>query len=67
MRAAGVLRPLVVQGREWDLADGEQRKALWGLVDSVARFELPDGTVGHGLFEYLVLGPHERYGFEDWS
>ena len=39
---------------------------MWGLVDSVARFELADGTVGTGLFEYLVLGPHERYGFEGW-
>ena len=55
--------PLVVQGVEHDLGDEIGRANLWGLVDSVARFELEDGTVGHGLFEYLVLGPHERYGF----
>jgi hypothetical protein len=58
--------PLVVQGKEFDLTDETQRANLWGLVDSVARFELPDGTVGHGLFEYLVLGPYPRYGFEGW-
>jgi hypothetical protein len=58
--------PLVVQGKEFDLANGTARANLWGLVDSVARFELEDGTVGHGLFEYLVMGPHERYGFAGW-
>lgn len=58
--------PLVVQGREWDLTTEMGRANLWGLVDSVARFELDDGSIGHGLFEYLVLGPHERYGFEGW-
>ncbi len=58
--------PLVVQGVEWDLTTEMGRANLWGLVDSVARFELPDGTVGTGLFEYMVLGPHERYGFEEW-
>ena len=58
--------PLVVQGKEWDLTTETGRANLWGLVDAVARFELPDGTVGHGLFEYLVLGPYPRYGFEGW-
>ncbi len=58
--------PLAVQGKEWDLTTDTGRANMWGLVDSVARFELSDGTVGHGLFEYLVLGRHERYGFEGW-
>jgi hypothetical protein len=57
---------LVVQGREWDLTTDEGRKAMWGLCDSVARVELDDGTEGRGLFEYMVFGPHERYGFEGW-
>ena len=58
--------PLVVQGVEWDLTTEAGRGAMWGIVDSVARFELADGTTGHGLFEYVVLGPHEKYGFEGW-
>jgi hypothetical protein len=59
--------PLVVQGVEWDLTTDAGKGAMWGIVDSVARFELADGTTGHGLFEYLVLGPHEKYGFEGWG
>ena len=58
--------PLVVQGKEFDLTDDTQRANLWGLVDAVGRFELPDGTTGHGLFEYFVLGPYPRYGFDGW-
>ena len=37
-----------------------------GLVDNVARFEV-DGQVGYGMFEILVAGPHERYGFKTWE
>jgi hypothetical protein len=56
--------PLKVEGREWDLRTEDGRRALWGLADCAARFELEDGSVGHGLFEYMVFGPHERYGFD---
>lgn len=45
---------LVVQERRWDLATEEGRTAMWGIVDSSARFTL-DGQVGYGLFEYLFL------------
>jgi hypothetical protein len=58
--------PLKVEGREWDLTTDEGRTAMWGLCDSVARADLEDGTTGYGLFEYMVFGPHERYGFEGW-
>ncbi|MCU0267273.1 MAG: hypothetical protein MUF83_01365 [Acidimicrobiales bacterium] len=51
--------PLVVQGVTLDTATDADR--LFGIVDSVARFELGD-QVGYGLHEYLFLGPHERYG-----
>ncbi|MCA1833237.1 MAG: hypothetical protein ABR548_07565 [Actinomycetota bacterium] len=57
---------LVVQGKTWDLTTQAGQDAMYGLVDSVARFDLPDGTTGFGLFEYLVLGPYPRYGFESW-
>lgn len=57
--------PLVVQGLELDTeADSEK---LWGLCDSVARFEL-DGDVGFGLHEYGFFGPFDQYrlpGFRD--
>jgi hypothetical protein len=54
--------PLKVEGREWDLGTEDGRRAMWGLCDAAARFELDDGTVGYGLFESIVFGPHERYG-----
>lgn len=61
--------PDVVGGVHYDLRKPEDRARMWGIVDSVARFEIvrsgEAGAVGWGLFEYMVLGPHERYGFRD--
>ncbi|MEX2208653.1 MAG: hypothetical protein WEF50_20755 [Myxococcota bacterium] len=56
---------LVVQGLAYDLAKPEDRAKMFGLVDSVAEFSC-QGEVGHGLFEYLVLGPYARYGFKEF-
>lgn len=55
--------PLMVQGVTYDTA----KDRMWGLVDSVARFETENGDVGFGLWEYAVFGPHRRYGFEGWE
>lgn len=54
--------PLVVQHHAYDLTDPDVVTRTYGLVDTLARFEL-DGAVGHGLFENAVLGPNDRYGF----
>ncbi len=56
---------LKVAGVTYDLRNPEDAVRMFGIVDSVARCEL-DGQVGYGLFEYMVLGPHERYGFTDF-
>jgi hypothetical protein len=45
---------LEVQGKVWDLSTEEGRAAMFGIVDSVARFEV-DGQVGWGLLEWLYL------------
>ena len=58
---------LVVQGVSWDLRTEEGRAAMWGIVDSVARFERSDGAIGFGLLEYLLLGPHERFGLKGFD
>ncbi|MEJ7584161.1 MAG: hypothetical protein WKF43_08755 [Acidimicrobiales bacterium] len=50
--------PLVVQGVRYDLGDPEVAAGLFGIVDAVSRFTASDGRVGHGLFEWLVLGRH---------
>ena len=39
---------------------------LVGMIDSVARFEA-NGVVGYGLFEYMILGPYPRYGFQSFE
>jgi hypothetical protein len=56
--------PLVVQGLTLDLDDPADAARMMGIVDSAARFEL-DGQVGYGLWEYFVIGPHDKYGFKD--
>ncbi len=58
--------PLVVQGLQLDLAKSEDATRLVGMIDSVARFEA-NGVVGYGLFEYMILGPYQRYGFESFE
>ncbi len=58
--------PLVVQGLRYDLSKPEDAARMVGLVDSVARFEA-NGAVGWGLFEYMILGPYERYGFSSFE
>jgi hypothetical protein len=46
----------VVQSVAYDVRE----HAMWGMIDSVARFEY-DGEVGYGLFEYWALGPHPTF------
>ena len=60
--------PLVVQGVHIDTTTTEGRARMWGICDAAARFTYTDdaGThVGYGLFETLVVGPHDQYGFKD--
>ena len=54
---------LWVDGVRFDLADPEDAKKMWGIVDTLPRAETSEGDVGHGLFEYLFLGPHARHGW----
>ncbi len=56
--------PLVVQGLTLDLDNPDDAARMMGIVDSAARFRL-DGEVGYGLWEYFVIGPHDKYGFKD--
>nr|BFE85062.1 hypothetical protein GCM10020093_076630 [Planobispora longispora] len=53
----------VVQGVVYTLPQDADR--LWGMVDSVGRFEYDDPSgshqIGHGLYEYWALGPHPSF------
>ena len=60
---------LVTQGQVTDTTDPAY--APFGLIEHAARFtytagEGHVGKVGYGMFEFAVLGPHRRYGFEGW-
>jgi hypothetical protein len=55
---------LVVQGVHHDVSTPEGAARMWGIVDASARFTY-DGNVGYGLFETLLMGPHQQYGFTD--
>jgi hypothetical protein len=63
--------PLEVQGVTFDLHAPDFEPPLFGVTDSVARFEVGPpgrgGEVGYGLWEYLVAGPYDRYGFKGWD
>jgi len=60
---------LVVQGVEFDTIDDADK--LWGLCDTVGRFEIGEGAeakVGYGLWEFGFFGPFDKYkltGFND--
>lgn len=60
--------PLVVQGREFKVAEIEGL-GQFTIVDQVARFEQHvDGTpgaVGFGLHEHGFFGPFPKYGMDD--
>ena len=53
---------LVVEAVRYDLSDPEVAAQMFGIVDAVSRFTASDGRVGHGLFEWLVLGRHDPSG-----
>jgi hypothetical protein len=64
--------PLVVQSVHLDLNRPEAKPRMVGLVDAVGRTTVRapgrpelDGRVGHGLWEYVIAGPHDGYGFRD--
>ena len=56
--------PLKVEGVHIDTTTAEGAARMFGIVDAGARFRY-EGHVGYGLFETMVVGPHDRYGFAD--
>jgi hypothetical protein len=56
---------LVVQGLRFDLTDPEVLASIWGIKESVSRFTCGE-HVGHGLFEWLLIGRHDPSGWTGW-
>jgi hypothetical protein len=62
--------PLAVEGETWDLRDAALRQRVAGQTQTVCDFTidgLTDAGVGHGVFEFLLIGAYAPYGFSKWS
>ena len=54
---------LAVEGEEWDLTDAPTVARIGGQHETVCRAEA-DGRTGYGIFEFILFGPYEPYGFK---
>jgi hypothetical protein len=62
--------PLVVEGETWDLTDEQLLPRISGQTETVCDYiveGLGDIGTGHGIFEFLVLGAYEPYGFKTFG
>ena len=62
--------PLAVEGEVWDLTDPAVVQKIGGQTETVCDFHtegLRDLGAGHGIFEFLLLGAYEPYGFKSWN
>ena len=55
--------PLAVEGEAWDLTDAATVARLAGQNETVCKAQL-DGKTGYGIFELIILGLYEPYGFK---
>ncbi|MEO6124428.1 MAG: hypothetical protein ABIR32_12020 [Ilumatobacteraceae bacterium] len=58
----------VVQGFQLDTQTPEGKARLFGIVDNGAKFTYHDSLgshTGYGLYENMIIGPHDQYGFTD--
>jgi hypothetical protein len=62
--------PLVVEGETWDITDPAVVQKAGVHTQTVCDFHVEgiDGIgVGHGVFEFLLLGAYEPYGFKTFA
>lgn len=62
--------PLAVEGEVWDLTDTARTQKLMGQTETVCDYTvegLGDLGTGHGIFEFLLLGSYEPYGFKNFN
>jgi hypothetical protein len=62
--------PLAVEGETWDLGDAALRQRVAGQTQTICDFtiaEMPEAGTGHGVFEFLLIGAYQPYGFSKWS
>ena len=54
---------LEVKGITWDLTDAESVTRISGHKETVCRAQF-DGQTGHGIFELIIAGLYDPYGFK---
>ncbi len=62
--------PLAVESETWDLTDATLLPRISGQTETVCDYRvegLGDIGTGHGIFEFLLLGTYEPYGFKAWN
>lgn len=52
---------------EYVTADIDESELAWQHVQHLVRATQGDGSVGHGLLEMLLIGPHDPSGFTGWT
>jgi hypothetical protein len=58
--------PLAVQGLKYDFRNPDDKKKMTGFIDAVARCTV-GSDVGYGLWEYIIAGQNDRYGFKTYE
>lgn len=51
----------VAEGEVWDLGDAETRRRIFGLTETLCRWDL-NGRTGYGVFEFICVGPYAPLG-----
>ncbi len=52
-------------GEVFDLTDPKEADRVHGLDDTVVQVRTPEGEVGYGIIENMILPPFPRYDFND--
>ena len=55
--------PLKVEGLQYDVSSPAARAKVFGLNETLCRFEASNGDVGYGMHENFIVGIYRPYGF----
>ena len=55
---------LKVEGLKYDVSTPQKRAEVFGLNETLCRFEASNGDVGYGMHENFIVGIHRPYGFD---
>ncbi len=56
--------PLKVEGLQYDVSSPRVRAQVFGLNETLCRFDASNGDVGYGMHENFIVGIYRPYGFD---